>query len=136
MTPQDLRSHNCVRFSGMGPVHEWTLHRDGCRLVVPVRGSLSGNQADALIEACADGLGVGMSLSYQVAALVAQGRLKLLLPEFWPAAVPVSAVYPHAKLLPARTRLFVEWLRERLPERIRFLQAPSVSRRRAVKTPR
>lgn len=77
-----------------------------------------------------------MFLSYQVASLVAQGRLKLLLPEFWPAAVPVSAVYPHAKLLPARTRLFVEWLRERLPERIRFLQAPSVSRRRAAKTPR
>jgi DNA-binding transcriptional LysR family regulator len=78
---RDLRSHNCVGFSGLGPVHEWTLHRDGRRLVVPVGGSLSGNQADALIEACADGLGVGMFLSYQVASLVAQGRLKLLLAE-------------------------------------------------------
>jgi hypothetical protein len=27
-------------------------------------------------------------------------------------------VYPHARLLPVRTRLFVDWLRERLPARI------------------
>lgn len=136
VTPQDLRTHNCVRFSGLGPVHEWTFRRDGRRLVVPVTGPLSGNQADPLIEACAEGLGVGMFLSYQVAALVAQGRLKLLLAEFWPAAVPVSVVYPHAKLLPARTRLFVDWLRERLPARIAPLPAPPAPRRKSARTKR
>jgi DNA-binding transcriptional LysR family regulator len=117
-TPQELRTHACIRFGGVGATHEWTLQEAGRKLAVPVRGPLAGNQADALLEACADGLGIGMFLSYQVAPLVAAGRLKLLLADYWPPPVPVSVVYPHAKLLPARTRLFVDWLRERLPRRI------------------
>jgi DNA-binding transcriptional LysR family regulator len=127
--PQELRAHACVRFAGLGATHEWAF-RDGTRkVVVPVSGPLSGNHADPLVEACADGLGVGMFLSYQVAPLVAAGRLKLLLADYWPPPVPVSVVYPHAKLLPARTRLFVDWLRERLPARI-ALSRPASGRAR------
>jgi DNA-binding transcriptional LysR family regulator len=92
--------------------------RRGRPAFVPVAGPLSSNQAEPLVEACADGLGVGMFLSYQVAPLVAAGRLKLLLAEWCPPPVPVSVVYPHAKLLPARTRLCVDWLRARLPARL------------------
>jgi DNA-binding transcriptional LysR family regulator len=117
-TPQELGSHACLRFAGLGATHEWTFSAGGRRLAVPVRGPLAANHADALLETCADGLGVGMFLSYQVAPLVAAGRLKLVLGDYWPPPVPVSVVYPHAKLLPTRTRLFVDWLRERLPARI------------------
>jgi DNA-binding transcriptional LysR family regulator len=133
-TPQDLRGHACIRFAGLGATHEWRF-RDGTRQVdVPVSGPLSGNQADALVEACGDGLGVGMFLSYQVAPLVAAGRLKLLLADYWPPPVPVSIVYPHAKLLPARTRLFVDWMRERLPARIGS-GVPAKARARRASTP-
>jgi len=117
-TPQELRTHPCIRFGGLGATHEWTFAAAGRKLTVPVNGPLAGNQADALVEACAGGLGVGMFLSYQVAPLVAAGRLKLLLADYCPLPIPVSVVYPHAKLLPVRTRLFVDWLRERLPKRI------------------
>ncbi len=117
-TPQALRAHACIRFSGLGATDQWTFREADRKLAVPVRGPLAGNQADALLEACAGGLGIGMFLSYQVAPLVAAGRLKLLLADYWPPPVPVSVVYPHARLLPARTRLFVDWLRERLPRRI------------------
>ena len=116
-TPQALRAHACIRFAGLGATHEWTFREAGRKLTVPVRGPLAGNQADALVEACAGGLGIGMFLSYQVAPLVAAGRLKLLLTDYRAPPVPVSVVYPHAKLLPVRTRLFVDWLRERLPRR-------------------
>jgi len=116
--PRDLRSHACLRFAGLGPTHEWAFVEAGRRLAVPVAGPLSSNQAEPLVEACADGLGVGMFLSYQVAPQVAAGRLKLVLAEWCPPPVPVSVVYPHAKLLPARTRLCVDWLRARLPPRI------------------
>lgn len=116
--PRELRRHACLRFAGIGPTHEWTFVEGGRRLAVPVAGPLSSNQAEPLVEACADGLGVGMFLSYQVAPLVAAGRLKLLLAEWCPPPVPVNVVYPHAKLLPARTRLCVDWLRGRLPARI------------------
>jgi DNA-binding transcriptional LysR family regulator len=97
---------------------------------VPVTGPLSSNQAEPLVEACADGLGVGMFLSYQVAPQVAAGRLQLLLAEWCPPPVPVSVVYPHAKLLPARTRLCVDWLRTRLPARIAVSSRTSERTRR------
>lgn len=116
--PRELRAHDCLRFAGLGSTDEWTFFEDGRRVAVRVAGPLSGNQAEPLVDACADGLGIGMFLSYQVAPLVAAGRLKRLLAEWCPPPVPVSAVYPHAKLLPARTRLLVDWLRTRMPARI------------------
>jgi DNA-binding transcriptional LysR family regulator len=116
--PRDLRAHACLRFAGLGSTQEWTFLAAGRRISVPVAGPLSSNQAEPLVDACADGLGLGMFLSYQVAPLVAAGRLKLVLADWYPPPVPVSVVYPHAKLLPARTRLLVDWLRARLPGRI------------------
>lgn len=128
--PRDLRAHPCLRFAGLGSALEWTFIEAGRRFTVPVAGPLSGNQAEPLVEACADGLGVGMFLSYQVAPLVAAGRLKLLLAEWCPPPVPVSVVYPHATLLPARTRLFVDWLREQLPPRLAVTRRASERTRR------
>lgn len=117
-TADELRDHACLRFAGLGSTREWAFGAGARRKLVPVRGPLSANHADVLIEACADGLGIGNFLSYQVAPLVASGRLVLLLADALPAPVPVSIVTPHARLLPARTRLFVDWLRERIPRRI------------------
>lgn len=128
--PRELRAHDCLRFGGLGSTDEWTFFDAGRRVAVRVEGPLSGNQAEPLVDACADGLGIGMFLSYQVAPLVAAGRLEVLLAAWCPPPVPVSVVYPHAKLLPARTRLFVDWLRERLPGRL------AVTRRTTGKTRR
>jgi DNA-binding transcriptional LysR family regulator len=120
--PIDLKKHACVRFSGMGPTHEWTFVESGRKLLVPVSGPLSGNQADALIDACANSLGIGMFLSYQIAPLIQQGLLQPILTKFCTPPVPVSVVYPHAKLLPNRTRLFVRWLQDEIPKQVPALQ--------------
>jgi DNA-binding transcriptional LysR family regulator len=116
--PKDLTQHACIRFSAMGPSHEWTLMEDGRKLTVPVSGPLSGNSADALIEACVADMGIGMFLSYQIAPWVAQGKLQVILQDFYPPPIPVSVIYPHAKLLPNRTRLFARWLQEQIPKRV------------------
>jgi hypothetical protein len=44
-----------------------------------------------------DGLGLGMFLSYQVAPLRKNGRLKYVLEQFEPEPIPVHVVYAHAK---------------------------------------
>jgi DNA-binding transcriptional LysR family regulator len=129
--PDALREHACLRFAGLGSTREWTFRAGARRVVVPVRGPLSANHADVLIDACVSGLGIGNFLSYQVAPLVASGRLVLLLTDDLPAPVSVSIVYPHARLLPARTRRFVDWLREQVPQRI-ALRPPRRARTRAA----
>jgi DNA-binding transcriptional LysR family regulator len=60
------------------------------------------------------GMGFGMFISYQVEALVRQKKLKVVLEAFEPPPRPISVVYPHARLLPARTRLFVDWIKAEL----------------------
>jgi DNA-binding transcriptional LysR family regulator len=116
--PRDLLQHSCLRFSGFARPPDWSFMVGSEVLRVPVSGSVSVNQVEALIEACVEGMGFARLLSYQVAPQVASGQLQLVLEEFHMPARPVSVVVPSARLLPTRTRRLVDWLRERLPPRL------------------
>jgi DNA-binding transcriptional LysR family regulator len=59
-------------------------------------------------------MGFGRFFSYQVAPFVREDRLVVVLEDFEPPPRPVSIVYPHARLLPTRTRVFIDWMREEL----------------------
>jgi DNA-binding transcriptional LysR family regulator len=108
--PRDLLQHDCVRVLG-GPADWDGFQEQGKPLRVPVRGNLEFNHVFPAVQACADGAGMGMFFSYQVAPLVSQKHLTIVLDAFEQAPRPISVVYPHARLLPARTRAFVDWIR-------------------------
>ncbi len=111
--PRELAKANCVRFNGpSGPW--WTFHDKGKTFTVPVTGNLEFNNAAPAVEACVAGAGFGMFISYQSAPFVRQKKLVTLLEEFEPPKRPVSVVYPHARLLPSRTRVFIEWMKDEL----------------------
>jgi DNA-binding transcriptional LysR family regulator len=112
--PQDLASRPAVRLTTLGQRDEWEFQEAGRRRMVAVAGPFSCNQTDAAIDACLQGLGFGRFLSYQVQALVDAGKLKRVLQEFETEPLPVSLVYPHARLLSARVRVFVDWMSVRL----------------------
>ena len=112
--PNDLIKHNCLRLTGLSSSALWNFYSKNRLTSVPVSGSFVCNQAAATIDACVDGLGVGTFLSYQVAPLVAQNKLELILVDYEPPPIPLSIVYPHAKLLSARVRVFAEWAMESL----------------------
>lgn len=117
--PADLAGHRAIRFSGLGEGGEWTFACGGeIRRVVPLE-AFASNQIDAALDACRKGLGCGRFLAYQVREAEAAGQLVRLLRDWEPAAVPVSLVYPHARLLSPRIRAFVDWAVPRLRERLR-----------------
>lgn len=111
--PKDLLKANCVRFFG-GASPWWTFHDGARQFNVPVTGNLEFNHIAPAVEACAAGLGFGTFLSYQVAPHVRENRLRIVLEKFEPPPQPISVVYPHARLLPARTKVFVEWIKREL----------------------
>jgi len=113
--PQDLQALDCVRVSS-GSNNTWSFHQQDKLIAVPVRGSLRCNHVQAAIDACVAGLGCGLFMSYQVASLVEQRQLKIVLDAFEPPPRPVSLVVPQARLLPARTRLFIDWMVRELRE--------------------
>jgi DNA-binding transcriptional LysR family regulator len=104
--PEELRSHRCVRFTGLSPRAEWTF-RSGPRKIA-IEGTVTCNQADAAIEACAAGLGLGSFLSYMVAPLMRAGKLKYVLEEFETEPLPVNFVYPHSRALSSTVRAFAD----------------------------
>jgi len=116
--PEELAQANCVRFIG-NAAHWWTFQEDGRPFHVPVSGNLEFNQTAPAVAACAEGAGFGNFLSYQVAELVKQRQLRIVLEDFEQPPWPLSLIYPHARLLPARTRAFIEWMREDLGPRFR-----------------
>ena len=75
------------------------------------------NLASATVEACAAGLGFGCFLSYQVEREVREGMLNVVLADFEPPPLPVQIVYPDARLMSPRLRVFIDALREYLAAR-------------------
>jgi DNA-binding transcriptional LysR family regulator len=111
--PRDLLTANCVRFQ-LATGSAWTFRENGKPFSVNVAGNLDFNHAAPAVEACASGLGFGMFISYQVAPALRAKRLKIVLEKFEPPQRPVSVVYPHARLLPARTKAFIAWMKQEL----------------------
>ncbi len=111
--PRELAEANCVRFRGpSGPW--WVFHEGGQPIDVPIRGNLEFNHVAPAIDACIAGIGFGMFISYQVAQHVRDKRLRIVLEQFEPPPRPIHVVVPHGRLLPSRTALLVEALREDL----------------------
>ncbi|MCK9689672.1 LysR family transcriptional regulator [Scleromatobacter humisilvae] len=105
--PAELRTRPCVRLAG--PARPgWPFHDSGRRLHVAVDGPLDFNHAGAALLACEQGAGFGQFFSYQVQDALRDKRLRIVLADFESPPQPVSIVYPHARLLPARTRAFIE----------------------------
>jgi len=111
--PAELRTQPCIRLAT--PVRPgWAFQDAGRKLHVPVDGPLDFNHAGAALLACEQGAGFGQFFSYQVQEAVHARRLRIVLAPFEPPRQPVSIVYPHARLLPMRTRAFIDAARREL----------------------
>ena len=111
--PADLSRYPCIRSGGLAG-GEWELYATGKPVRVRVEGPFTTNQIDTAIGACMNGLGYGLFLGYQVADLVRAGKLRHVLEGYEPAALPVSLVYPQARIVSARLRSFIDWFVPRL----------------------
>lgn len=127
--PKDLLNHNCVRVWREGAT-AWAFEANGKAISVAVRGNLSFNQVAAAAGACVAGLGVGTFFAYQVAPYVASGALQVVLSSFETPPRPIHIVYPEARWLPVRTRVFIDFMREHILAEQRAWE-PSPPKRRA-----
>lgn len=118
--PSELTGMPCVRFTGIEPGGTWRFLESGREITLRVEGSFSCNQASAAAEACAQGLGFGKFLAYQVEPLVSAGRLAIVLERFEPPLLPVSVVYPGARLVSSRLRALIAWMKNDLAKTARL----------------
>jgi DNA-binding transcriptional LysR family regulator len=109
--PDELFRHDLLGLSraasGMAP---WTLLRGKMKWdrEVPVR--MTGNSPELLARLAAAGAGIASCTDRYAAPLLAAGALVKVLPEWRFPAVTGYAVFPGRRLMPAKTRAFLDML--------------------------
>lgn len=106
--PSDIRAHRCIRHLGLSPRNEWHFHVGNRQQAIPIDSVFTCNEIDGAVDACIEGLGLGMFLSYMVAPYRKAGQLKYVLEEFETEPMPVQVVYPQTRLMSNKVRVFVD----------------------------
>jgi DNA-binding transcriptional LysR family regulator len=112
--PGDLAGHQCLVRTSARDGDAWPFLVGGRLKTVKVAGRFRSSGALAVNEAAVQGLGIANAPLWQVRALVDRGVAELVLTRFEPPLVPVHAVWPATRLLPAKTQLFLNYLAARL----------------------
>ena len=114
-TPQDLTRHNCLVASwehGFAMTWEYKSPT-GKRGSVRVTGRYACDNWEVLREWAVAGLGVALKSTWDVRRQLEEGALIPLLPGYdFGTDVGIYAVYPHRRHLPAKTRVFIDFLAE------------------------
>ncbi|MBG05858.1 MAG: hypothetical protein CMM59_17485 [Rhodospirillaceae bacterium] len=110
--PEDLRDYPAIVFTQHQANAEWQYrHSDGERGRVRYQKSFGANNADMMIEACRQGLGIAELPIFAVAAELERRELMRVLPDYETDPLRgIYAVYPPNRYVSARVRLFVESL--------------------------
>jgi DNA-binding transcriptional LysR family regulator len=121
-TPADLLQHHCIASANLSATDRWSFRVDGEDQAFPIRSRLAVTTAEAAIDAAAAGIGITRVLSYQAAAAVKAGKLKVLLRPYELPEIPVSLVHPEARLTPPKVRAFLDFAAPRLRQRLNAVQ--------------
>lgn len=107
---EDLKHHRCL------PAHNndiWRLDGPEGALSMRPEGMLITNSSEVIREAVIAGLGVALRSTWDIGAELKSGQLLQVLPAYEGSrSVTLSAVYPSRQFLPAKVRLFIDYLAE------------------------
>ncbi|MBB3122072.1 LysR family transcriptional regulator [Pseudoduganella violacea] len=117
--PADLAALDGIarRSAGSGRLRNWTLRNaKGEEGVAEHRASAIFDDPEAMAHAAALGMGLALLPSPHATPYLERGELIRLLPGWSARTGPLSIYYSSKKLLPAKTRLFVDFIVERFRE--------------------
>lgn len=104
----DLKNHRCL------PAHNnelWRLEGPDGAVHFRPEGMLVTNSSEVIREAVISGLGIALRSTWDVGQELKDGRLVQLMPQYEGSSnITLSAVYPSRRFLPAKVRLFIDYL--------------------------
>jgi DNA-binding transcriptional LysR family regulator len=109
----DLLRHNClVTSTEDGVADQWSFQEKGKPVTVKVGGNLQCNDGEVLTRWSISGEGLAWRSAWEVSEEVKRGRLITVLDEFAFPGNNIYAVYPERRLLPAKVKFFIDYLRK------------------------
>jgi DNA-binding transcriptional LysR family regulator len=112
-TLAELAKHNClVTSTEDGASDSWHFQDKGKEMGVKVSGNLQCNDGEVLTRWAIAGEGLAWRSAWEVSEEIKRGRLVSVLDEFAFPGNNIYAVYPERRLLPAKVKFFIEFLRK------------------------
>jgi DNA-binding transcriptional LysR family regulator len=117
--PADLVTHNCLHYRRGHDAPAWTFEpltskQAAARITVPVSGSLSANNSEALRDAALAGLGIALLPDFTAQSSLQHNKLVQVLPQ-WKSvgafAENIYAIRPYSHHVPLAVSAFVSYLR-------------------------
>lgn len=111
--PEDLLRHNCLRFNFRRAEPDWPFIRDGNVFSLKISGNIQCSSGEALAQLARVGAGIARIGEFSVAEDLQRGDLVPLLEAWNPGDFePIHAVFVGGSAMPARVRVFVDFLVE------------------------
>ncbi|MEO0323652.1 MAG: LysR family transcriptional regulator [Myxococcota bacterium] len=121
-TPGALRDHDCLRYPIRGVGARWRFRARGDAEVqdVAIEGRFVVSSGQALRQLAEAGMGIALLPRWNVSDALREGTLEALLPSYDVTAsrfdVSAWVLYPSRTHLPAKVRVFVDFLRGTLAD--------------------
>lgn len=119
--PDELKNgHRLVAYvsSDTGRAIPFRFERDGRKTEIKVDHRVGINESNAHLAACVAGLGIVQTFGYAAASSLRDGSVVEILRDWRPARYPFQVVYPQARHVTHRLRVFMEWLLDAFPQRV------------------
>jgi len=125
--PEDLANHNCLILSQERQRTYWYFKKDKKQIKVPVQGNLCSKGGTPLLEAAVNGGGIVLMSQWMMLDLINANKLRVCLPSWEPSmhqdsSGEVYAVYLGDKYLRPVLRVFIDFLVNKIEERLRRLK--------------
>ena len=112
MHPGELARHECLALSSdASQTRGWAFEVDGAVIHLRPRGRLDCTDGQVLHAWCSAGLGIAWRSAWEVEQELSDGRLASVLDAFAAPPNGVYAVFPHARHLALRIRLWIDFLK-------------------------
>jgi DNA-binding transcriptional LysR family regulator len=93
----------------------WPFRRDGRDYTLDLPGNIEANNGETLVQLAREGVGIARVGTFHVAEDIVSGRLVSLLDEFNPGdREAIHALFVGGATMPARVRVFIDYLAEKL----------------------
>jgi len=113
--PADLVRHACLTLSRNPGSASWPFRIDGKLTRIDVKGPVSADSADMLLQLAIGGAGILRLSEHVVARSIREGLLQPLLQDAQdPETYPLFALLPPGRHQAAKVRVFIDFLVERL----------------------
>jgi DNA-binding transcriptional LysR family regulator len=111
-TPHDVLSHRCINLrGGSARPYQWEFEKDGEAVDVDVTGPMIFDDADLMIRAAIEGLGLTFSFEEYITPQIASGALIRVLEDWCPPFPGYFLYYPSRRQQPPALSALIDTLR-------------------------